>query len=105
MRDAGTDQYSERPRYDSDNERTPFDEAVAQTLKQANMLLAEKQQALEMASRNGQTLLLECEKMSDDNEKWKKLNSVNVTFHREISERFDGDLQSMTVFRNDLQEL
>ncbi len=67
------------------------------------MLLVEKQQALKMACRNEQTLLLECEKMRDENNKLKKLNSVNVTFHREISERNDNDLQSMTVFCNDLQ--
>ncbi len=67
------------------------------------MLLAEKQQTLEMANRNEQTLILECEKMRYENEKLKKLNSVNDTFHREISERLDSDLQYMTIFCNDPQ--
>ncbi len=45
------------------------------------MLPADKQQALKMASRNEQKLLLECEKMRDENDKLRKLNSLKITFH------------------------
>ncbi len=84
--------YIEHPHYNSDAERDSFNEAVAKTLKQADMSVDEKQKALNMANRNEHLLLLECEKMRDENDKLKKLNSVNVTFHREISEKLDGDL-------------
>ncbi len=40
--------------------------------------------------------------MKDENEKLKKLNSVNVTFHRDITQKLDSDLQSMTQARNEL---
>ncbi len=49
-------------------------------------------------------LLLGCEKIIEKNDKLKKMNSMNIIFHRELSEKLDSDLQSMTVFRNDLQE-
>ncbi len=42
--------------------------------------------------------------MRDVNDKLKKLNSVNVTFHRDITNKLDGDLQSMTLVRNELQQ-
>ncbi len=42
--------------------------------------------------------------MIEENDKLKKLNSLTVKLHREISERRDGDLQSMIVFHDDLQD-
>ncbi len=42
--------------------------------------------------------------MRDENNMLKKLNSVNVTFHRDKTDKLDGDLQSMTLVRNELQQ-
>ncbi len=56
MRATGSNQtltkYSEHPHDDSDVERNTFDEVIAQTLQQEDMLVAKKQEALEMANRN-----------------------------------------------------
>ncbi len=68
------------------------------------MMVAEYQEALERANRNEQLLILECEKMRDENDKLKKLNSVNVTFDRDITDKLDSDLQSMTQVHNELQQ-
>ncbi len=43
--------------------------------------------------------------MRDENDKLKKLNYVNVTFHRDITEKLDSDSQSMIQVRNELQQL
>ncbi len=42
--------------------------------------------------------------MRDEKDKLKKLNSVNVTFHRDITDKLDSDLQSMTQVSNELQQ-
>ncbi len=42
----------ENSRYDSDVERHSFNDAVANTLKQADLLVAEKQNTLEIDSSN-----------------------------------------------------
>ncbi len=44
--------------------------------------------------------------MISDNDKLKKLNSMNIKLQREITNKLDGDLQNMTISCNDLlQEL
>ncbi len=104
-RATGNDQtLPKHQRYDSDVDRFSFHESVAQTLHQADMMVAERQEALKRASRNERSLLLECEMMRDENDKLKKLNSANVTFQRDITDKLDGDLQSMTLVRNELQQ-
>ncbi len=42
--------------------------------------------------------------MKDENDKLKKLNSVNVTFQRDVTVKLDEDLQSVTIIRNELQQ-
>ncbi len=68
------------------------------------MMVTERQEALERGSRNERSLLLECERMRDENDKLKMLNSANVTFHRGITDNLDEDLQSMTLVHNELQQ-
>ncbi len=42
--------------------------------------------------------------MRDENDKLKKLNSANITFHKDITDKFDSDLQSVTLVHNELQQ-
>ncbi len=42
--------------------------------------------------------------MRDNYEKLKRLYSVNLTFHRDHIDMFEGDTHSMRVIRNDLQQ-
>ncbi len=79
-------------------------DTITETLKRADLLVVEKQEALKKANRNEESLLLECEKMRDDYEKLKRLHSVNLTFHREHIDKLKGDMQSMTVVCNGLQQ-
>ncbi len=67
-------------------------------------MVAESQEALERANRNERSLILECEKMINENDKFKKLNSVNITFQRDITEKLDSDLQSMIQVHNELHQ-
>ncbi len=67
------------------------------------MIVEESQEALEKATRDKRLLLVECEKMRD-NDKLKKLHFANVTFQRDIMEKLNNDLQEMTSSRNELQQ-
>ncbi len=104
-RAAGNDQILlKHLRYISDVDQFSSNEGVAQTLHQTDMMVAERQETLERGSRNERSLLLECKKMRDENNKLKKLNSVNGTFHRGITDKLDEDLQSMILVHNELQQ-
>ncbi len=72
--------------------------------RESDMIVAASQEALKKAIRDEQLLLLECEKMRDENDKLKKLHSANVTFHGDIMEKLDNNLQAMTSACNELQQ-
>ncbi len=42
--------------------------------------------------------------MRKDNDRLKNLQSMNVTFHREVTSKLDEDLPSMTAVQNELQQ-
>ncbi len=66
-------------------------------MRQADAFFLDKQRALEAAAEMEKSLIAECERMKDENDKLMKLNSANVTFHREVTAKLDEDLQSMTA--------
>ncbi len=66
--------------------------------------LSINKELLKHAAKMEKSLKAECERMKNENNKLKKLNSVNITFHREVMAKLDEDLQSMTAVRNDLQQ-
>ncbi len=66
-----------------------FEPEVFDTLRQAKAFVIDKQRALEAAADTEKSLRAECEKMRKENDKLSHLQSVNVTFHREVTTKLD----------------
>ncbi len=88
--------------YENRDEREKFDQEVFDTLRQVDAYVIDKQRSLEAVADTEQSLRAECEKMRKENEKLNHLQSVNVTFHRDVTTKLDKDLQSMTSAQNEL---
>ncbi len=65
-------------------------------MRQADAYVIDKQRALEAAADTEQSLRAECEKMRKEDDRLNNLQSVNVTFHREVTTKLDENLQAMT---------
>ncbi len=65
-------------------------------MRQADAYVINKQGALEAAADMENFLRAECEEMRKENDRLNNLQSVNVTFHREVTSKLDEELQAMT---------
>ncbi len=73
-------------------------------MRQADAYVYDKKRALLAAADKEKSLRAECERMVQENDNLRYLQSQNVTIHREVTTKLVEDLQSMIAVRNELDD-